>query len=185
MPLHQRAVEWMRNERTARARRWVCIGPFPNPGGAGHGTAYPPESSSEPGQPCPGAYGVVAGKAWYSVGDASGRHTVDLRAALEGALGASRGEAAASSYAYAEFMAERRHEVTLHLSSAAPMRAWLNGTPLPAAQNAAGTTATHHGLIRQGKNTLLVKCSCERGPLAFTFAIAAVRGETLGITWWR
>lgn len=185
MPLHQRAVEWMRNERNVRVRRWMCIGPFPNSGGTGHDTAYPPESGIDLGQACPGAYGVVSGRSWCSVADEAGRHGVDLRAATEGALGASCGEAAASSYAYAEFMAERRQEVALFVTATTPLRVWLNGSPLSVNQSGHSNTAAHHGLIRQGKNILLVKCSCERGPLGFNFELLPVRGEPLGVTWWR
>ena len=188
LPLHQKAVEWLRNERVQRTRRWMVVGEFPNWGdNTGHTTPYPPEQGIDFAAAYPGWYKVIGWKPWYSKADDG--HRVDLQAAFSPVYEYYPRFDHASGYAYAEFTSDRRQEAKLVLGVQNAMKVWLNGAlvyesnyQVPHDQFGSETAT---GFVRQGRNTLLVKCSKIPGPFRFSLDFASNGKEPLQLSWWK
>lgn len=186
LPIHQQSVEWLRKERTGSVRHWKVLGMFPNWGGQGHDTEYPPEKDVDFEATYPGWYDAIAWKDWHSV--AGNGHVVDLQEAFTPDYQHYPCFDRGVGYAYAEFATDRRGEVTVNVGIQDAMKVWLNGTlifetadHLPAA---AFETRDIDAYVRQGRNTLLVKVTKIPGP--FRFSIDSISsGEPLGLRWWK
>ncbi len=187
VPMDQKAVEWIRSERVNRTRRWMVVGEFPNWGGQGHATAYPPEETIDFNAMYPGWYKAISWKPWYSKAD--DQHTVDLQAAFSPVFEYYPRFDHATAYAYAEFTCDKRQEVKLNIGVQNAMKIWLNGAlvhesnyQVPHDQFGKETAA---GFIRQGRNTLLVKCSKTPGPFRFSLDFESAGREPIQLAWWR
>ncbi|HPO14993.1 MAG TPA: glycoside hydrolase family 2 TIM barrel-domain containing protein [Candidatus Hydrogenedentes bacterium] len=187
LPMDQKAVEWLRNERLQRTRRWMVIGEFPNWSGQGHATAYPPEEAIDFSATYPGWYKAISWKPWYSKAD--DKHTLDLQAAFSPVFEYYPRFDHASAYAYAEFTCDKRQEVKLNIGVQNAMKIWLNSAlihesnyQVPHDQFGEETAS---GFFRQGRNTLLVKCSKIPGPFRFSLDFESLTKEPLQLTWWR
>lgn len=187
MPPHQQAVEWLRRERLAQVRRWMVMGEFPNEGGVGHAKAYPPEEGIDLSATYPGWYKAVHWKPWY--GGTTPWEAIDLQAALSLDGHADVYHHYGTGYAYAQFRSDRRQHVVLNLGIRSPMKVWLNN-------KLAHEVDDHHigeelkkvdapGYIREGKNTVLIKCSRRPGPFEFSFGLETGDEGPLQITWWK
>lgn len=187
LPVHQRAVEWMRAQRLEHLRRWMIIGPFPNWGGAGHDAAYPPELAADFEGTYPGWYRAVRWKRWYSRGEQN--HEIDLTEALAPVhLAGSSGDWA-TAYAYAEFAVDRRVNGEVVVESDGPVKVWLNGElagrrdDYPRSAERVETTTAP--FFRQGRNTLLIKTSKAPGPFRLVCRLACRADNPPDIKWWR
>jgi hypothetical protein len=188
LPPNQKAVEWLRNERTQRVRRWMVVGEFPNwENGKGHDTAYPPEEGLDFKASYPGWYKIVSWKPWHSRAD--DQYKVDLQAAFSPIYQYYPRFDHGTGYAYAEFTCDRRQDVKVRLGVQNAMKVWLNGNLV-----FAGTTQVPHdqfqaesaaGYVKQGRNTLLVKCSKVPGPFRFSVDFDSTGRDPLQITWWK
>ena len=187
-PLHlnQPAVEWLRAERVARVHRWQLCGAFPNPGGAGHKAVYPPEQGVNVDAAYAGWFERAAWRPWFSVGEED--HHIDLHEAFATpSTDLPRGDYA-TYYAYAEFNADKRQEMRFLLDVHQPTKLWLNGALAgevsdPEAVAARGLNPM--AFVRQGRNTLLIKCSKGPGPAGFQLTMQPMGREPLQITWWK
>lgn len=188
VPINQKAVEWLRNERNQNVRRWMVIGEFPNwENGSGHDTAYLPEKTIDFSASYPGWYKLIEWRPWYSLTE--DRHKIDLQAAFSPVFEYYPRFDYATGYAYAEFSSDRRQEAKVLIGVQNAMKVWLNGTlihdsnyQVPHDQFASETA---NALIRQGRNTLLVKCSKIPGPFRFSIDFQALGKDPLQFTWWK
>jgi len=188
LPLDQKAVEWLRGERLQRTRRWMVLGEFPNwHNGRGHETAYPPETGIDFSATYPGWYQAIRWKPWYTRADDG--HTLDLQAAFSPIYEYYPRFDHGTGYAYAEFTADRRQEVIIRLGVQNAMKVWLNGAlvhesnrQIPHDRFESDTAA---GLVKHGRNTLLVKCSKIPGPFRFSLDFENTGKDPLQLTWWR
>lgn len=188
LPTNQKAVEWLRNERVQRTRRWMVVGEFPNWGdNDGHKTAYPPEQTIDFNAAYPGWYRVIGWRPWYSKADDG--HKIDLQIACSPVYEYYPKFDYATGYAYAEFTSDKRQEVKLILGVQNAMKVWLNGALVHESNcqvpHDQFDSETATGLIRQGRNTLLVKCSKTPGPFRFSLDFSPSGKEPLQLTWWK
>ncbi len=185
--LEQAPVEWMHAERNTRVRRWMVVGEFPNWNGEGHGTAYPPEKQVDVKATYPGWYKAIRWRAWHA--RAEDDYKVNLQDAFTPVFEYYPRFDYAVGYAYAEFNADRRQEVNIHLGVQNAMKVWLNGGlvhesdyQVPHDQFASETVK---GMVRQGRNTVLVKCTKIPGPFRFSIDFTATGRVPLLLNWWK
>ncbi|MFO0981025.1 MAG: PVC-type heme-binding CxxCH protein [Planctomycetota bacterium] len=147
-------------------RDWLVIGPFPNVDGTGHGRADPPERELEPNA----VYSALGQRvAWRA------RHADDA-AGIVSLMDLTPSELV-TAYAWARFPAAERRPATLFAGSDDAIKVWLNGRlvldhlvdrNLVLDQECAEVT------LEPGTNTVLVKCSQNRGGWAFHARLAAL-----------
>lgn len=188
LPPEQRLVEWMRRERLHTLRRWMVIGEFPNWNrGAGLHTAYPPETAQDFDAVYPGWYRAVRWARWHSSSAAG--HLVDFQAAFSPVFSTAPKDDRAVGYAFAEFVGERRQGARMVLGVQNAMKVWLNGELVFETERqvpGGGTdTETVEVRVRQGKNTLLVKCAKAPGHFGFSLDLERASTAPLAIQWWR
>ena len=179
--------EWLAKERNEGVRRWMVIGEFPNPSGEGHEKAYPPEESQDFSATYPGWYKAISWKPWYSAAERD--HLLDFQDAFAPVYQHYPRFDYGTGYAYAEFTCDKREEATLRLEVVNDVKLWLNGRLVHASrqQTPAQHVATQvaHGLLRQGRNTVLVKCSKTPGPFQFSLFIEDDKERPLSLSWWK
>jgi hypothetical protein len=183
-----RAVEWMRGERNQQLRRWMLIGEFPNwDRCSGHNHAYPPEQAIDFDATYPGWYKAVRWQRWFS--RAQDKHVIDLQAAFSPVFEYYPKFDRAVGYAYAEFTAERRQEMKVHLGLQDATKVWFNGVLIFETENQVPHDQFEEesvdAVTKQGKNTLLVKCSKIPGPFKFSLDLVSNTHAPLLIKWWR
>ena len=181
-----KAGEWLRTVRGTRARRWAVIGEFPNWNGGGHNAVYAPEHHIELAARYPGWHGPVGWRQWHTL--ASQGHALDLHAALNfREPGLSHGDCG-TAYAYAEFNADRRQDARFTIISAHACKVWLNGSLVLAREQPDDhqqENSMSPVLVKQGKNTLLIKSSQAFGPHVIEAGISSATREPLVLNWWR
>lgn len=186
-PVEPKVTEWLRRERSDHVRHWKVIGMFPNWGNAGHDKAYPPEQQLDFEAIYPGWYKAVSWKSWYS--RSKDGHLVDMQEALSPVYQYYPRFDWGTSYAYAEFTSERRQMAFLKLAVQDMAKVWLNGNLIHESRNLSplGHLDEHsiEGLIKQGKNTVLVKVSKIPGQCRFSLNLESAEKEPLLIKWWR
>jgi hypothetical protein len=191
LPPRKEPVEWLRRELVERTRKWMVIGEFPNWDSAGHHTAYPPEQAVELGGTYPGWYRAVSWRPWYARWNEEPelKWRLDLQQACAPVYQYYPRFDHGTGYAYAEFVSDKRQEVRFDLGVQNAMKVWLNGTLVHESDyqvphdQVRWERAT--GWIKQGRNTLLVKCSKNPGPFRFSLDLDPVGKETLALKWWR
>lgn len=187
LPLEQPVVEWHRQQRKERLRRWAVIGEFPNPNGDGYATTYPPEQEYEPEAAYPGWRSLVR---WSTIYTHTVRdHRLDFAEVFAPPCQPSPRQDFSSAYAYTEFNSDQRLTATLTLASHNAAKVWLNGKlvteqPRPHERSAAYDVETE-AVIKQGRNVMLIKLAKAPGPFWFQAEWSDRRGKTLPLTWWR
>ena len=185
-PLDQKAVEWLRNERNTRIRRWMVIGPFANWQDKGHNTDYPPEQNVQFEATYPGWYTPVRWKTWYS--QEQDNHVVDLQEAFTPVYEYYPRFDYGAGYAYAEITSDRRAEASAKIGIQDATKVWLNNKLIYETSR-----QIPHGqfqfdfaecTFKQGRNTLLVKVSKTPGPFKFSIDFEAPR-QPLSLKWWK
>jgi hypothetical protein len=187
-PLQTRAIEWVRNERVQRIRRWMIIGEFPNwHNGAGHETVYPPEKQIGTAATYPGWYKAIAWRPWYA--SAEQDYLIDLQEACSPVFQDYPRFDYGVAYAYAEFSSDRREDTEIQIGVQNAMKVWLNGqlvhvsdNQLPDGQMRRDTAS---GYVKQGRNTVLIKCSKTPGPFRFSVDFVSAGRFPLQLKWWR
>jgi beta-galactosidase len=182
----QRTAEWLRQGRASFVRKWMVIGAFPNWGDCtGHDAAYPPESELNFDATYPGWYRAARWKGWHTRADDG--HKLDFTEALDSDVGTASPCPRGTGYAYAEFSCDRRQEVAINLEGG-PKKVWLNGAIAHVSdldEESVERCETTVAWVKQGKNTLLVKCSNVSGPFALKLAIEPTDSAPLNINWWK
>jgi hypothetical protein len=181
------ARDWLVRERSTNLRRWKVLGTFPNWEGAGHDQAYPPEHGVDFTAEYQGWYKPIAWRDWYTL--ARDRHVLDLQAALSPLLESHSRVECGTAYAYTEVYSDVRQQAVLRFHVQNATRAWLNGNPvcdknihLPSGEF---ETCETEGLLRQGRNVILVKVSTVPGEFRFALDIESSEGKPLEVKWWR
>jgi hypothetical protein len=181
-----KVIEWFREQRALRYRKWMLAGFFPGESGKAHETAFPPERAVDLGAEHSGRYGQIGWTPHFS--RLEDMHEIDLARTLSPFSGSNDADAG-TAYAYAEFTSDRRQSVTLSIDADASLKVWMNGRPFYDSCVPAQPQPTENhvidAFIRQGRNIVLVKLSKRPGPCLFTFNIAPVAKETLAIKWWK
>lgn len=181
-----KAAEWLKAARNNAARRWMVLGEFPNWNGGGHGAVYAPEQGIELAARYPGWHGPVGWRQWHTL--AADRHELNLHAALNfRAPGLSHANGG-TAYAYAEFNAERRQDARITTVSAHGVKVWLNGALIVAQEYSSDGRVIDTmapALVKQGRNTLLIKSSQSFGSHVLEAGISSASREPLMITWWK
>ncbi|NIA15415.1 MAG: hypothetical protein GWP08_15215 [Nitrospiraceae bacterium] len=187
MPLDQKAVEWMRHQRKEHVRRWMVIGPFPNWGGEGHATAYPPEETIQFDATYPGWYAAIGWKPWHT--RAEDDHLLDFQQAFTPIYEYYPRFDNGVGYAYAEITSDRRQDAEIHLELRNATKVWVNGVLVHESKNQIPhdkfESDTAQCTLRQGRNAVLVKASKIPGPFGFGFVIRSATKDPLQITWWK
>jgi hypothetical protein len=188
LPLEQRVVEWLRGQRRERLRRWMLIGEFPNISGEGFSAVYPPETQQDFEASYPGWRSVVRWKPWSTL--AADDHRVDMAEVFAPPAQALPRQDPAVGYAYAEFTCDRRLTATLTLRTPQPAKVWLNGKQIIEHEKPEGTyelprRVEAEAVVKQGRNTMLVKLAKKPGPFWFEADWSDHRGDRLSFTWWR
>jgi len=163
------------------------MGPFPNWEDKGHDTAYPPEQGVQPDATYPGWYTAVRWKPWCAKADDG--FVVDLQQAFTPVYGRDPRFDYGTGYAYAEFTSERRDPATATVRVQDATKVWLNGNLIHDSKHHLPhdefSTQTESCIIRQGRNTLLVKVSKTPGPFKFSVDFSSATKEPLQLKWWR
>lgn len=131
--------------------RWKVIGPFDNTGGRGFDQVYPPEKEFHPDAVYQGKHGPVRWKDYTSRDDYG---TVDFNQALGE-------EKAVVGYALTEFVADRRQEVEIRMTSYNAPKLWVNGklvAQYPVYHSGGQADQyLHRVVLEPGSNRILVK----------------------------
>lgn len=180
-------VEWLRNERN-NTRRWMVLGEFPNwDRCSGLDKTYPPEHEIELDATYPGWYKAIRWRRWHS--RVQNRHVVDLQSAFSPIFEYYPKFDRAVGYAYAEFTAERRQEVTVHIGVQDAMKVWMNGQLVFHTDRQVPHDRFEMEEVpfttKQGRNTVLIKCAKIPGPFKFSFDMASNSRAPLAVKWWR
>lgn len=183
MANHQQIVEWMRKERAAKVRRWKVIGMFPNWGGGGHDTEYPPEKERDFTATYPGWYRSVSWQDWCSL--AHEDHRIDLQAALSPVYQAYPRRDSGTAYAYAEFTADSRQAVAVSVKTVHAAKIWLNDHLLHEEGCPSQDSYVLSANLKQGRNAFLLKLSKIPGPFEFSLDMNDGKGNPVGVAWWR
>ncbi len=187
LPAPQEAIDWLRREKLHRLRQWLVIGMFPNWGGKGHETVYPPEKSVDLAATYPGWYTAIEWKRWYSLADFG--HCIDLQEAFSPVHAKTPQYDYGTGYAYAEFNSAARQAATVHLQVQHATKVWLNGALVHESKEhlPAGAFADHRESVnvKQGRNTVLVKVSKTPGEFQFSFDLESATRDPLHLNWWR
>lgn len=187
LPLEQPAVEWHRVQRKDRLRRWAIIGEFPNPNGEGYATVYPPEREFEMEGAYPGWRSLVQWRAHYT--HTEQEHRLDFARAFAPPAQPSPRQDFSTAYAYTEFTSDRRLTATLTLASHNLAKVWLNGKLLVEQPKPHERTDAYdvevEGVIKQGRNVMLVKLAKAPGPFWFQADWSDQKGKALPLIWWR
>lgn len=185
VPLDRQAVEWLRSERVAHAHRWMILGEFPSPDGKGHELVYPPEEAVDLQARYPGWYQLIGWRPRYSL--SKDEHWLDLQAACMPVFQPGLRNDHSVAYAYAEFVCEKRQEVDAVLRMCNDTKVWLNGKLLHEGRHQrAGGEVVHveaPAIIRQGRNTVLVKCTRIPGRFGFSFDVQSQGRVPLQMKW--
>lgn len=186
-PLLRGARDWLARERTDRIRHWKILGMFPNWGGDGHDYAYPPEQGIDFGADYLGWYKPIRWRDWYSLADES--HLVDLQAALTPVYEYYPRFDHGTAYAYSETVCDTRQKAILRLQIQDDTKVWFNGNPvfekrihLPHKEF---ERCEAEVLLRQGRNTVLVKVSKIPGEFRFALDLESAGNQSLQLKWWR
>lgn len=130
---------------------WLLIGPFDNRGGKGFNAVYPPEEKIDLAATYEGSAGSVDWKQHHTDQEYG---EVDLNKALGKHMGVA-------GYAMSVFESDRERSVELRVGSENANKVWLNGEKLAEAEayhaNSAIDQYVGHGVLKQGKNVILVK----------------------------
>lgn len=185
-PAPAKATEWLKQARGSQARRWMVIGEFPNWNGAGHNAVYAPESGIDLTARYSGWHGPVGWRQWHTL--AANGHALDLHAALNFRAPGLSYANSGTAYAYAEFTGERRQDARFTLYSAHACKVWLNGQMILSREQPDDfrtTDSMSPVLIKQGRNTILIKSSQTYGPHLVEAGISSASREPLMVNWWR
>jgi hypothetical protein len=179
LAVHQRSVEWLRNERRNHTHKWMVLGMFPDWDHGGMDTAYPPETSLDFDATYPGWYRALTWQPWFTTSHE--KHAIAFTDALAPVAYESPNADSGIAYAYAEITCEARCEVSLILDTKCPVKIFVNG----AIHGDSGTEPLPETLpLKQGRNTLLIKAAKFRGDC--TVGIDLKPAEPAGtMTWWK
>lgn len=186
-PIQQTVLDWLRRERSERARQWCVIGPFANWASAGHETAYPPEKQLDLAAVHAGWRGPVQWTRYYAMGDL--RYEIDLDVALPLPMTGQASILPETFYAYAECTAPTRQAATLRLRSSASIKVIANGSIVH--ERVAGSDAqlsTEDAIpltFKQGKNSVLIKLSRRDSPATLALDFSSATRDPLILKWWR
>ncbi len=179
LAVHQRSVEWLRNERRNHTHKWMVLGMFPDWDHSGMDTIYPPEENLDFDATYPGWYRALNWQPWFTTSHK--KHAIAFADALAPVYYESPNTDSGIAYAYAEITCEARGEVTLVLDTKCPIKLFVNG----ALHGDSGTEPLPETLpLKQGRNTLLIKAAKFRGNC--TVGIDLKPTEPAGtMTWWK
>lgn len=188
MPPEQKVVEWLRRERTDHVRRWMVIGEFPNwDKNSGFKFPYPPEKEQDFNAVYEGWYQPARWRRWYAC--AGQEYVVDFQEVLEPVFEYYPKFDRAVAYAYAEFTCDRRLETEMHLGIQNATRVWLNNTVVYETERQVPHDQFEKDVVpvvlRQGKNTLLVKGAKIPGKFRFSLVFSSENHGTQAIKWWK
>jgi hypothetical protein len=191
VPPRKEPVEWLRQEKTNHTRKWMVLGEFPNWGGTGHDTAYPPEQAVDLTATYPGWYKAISWRPWFGLwhDEHKSRGLVDLQQAFSPIFQYYPRFDHGTGYAYAEFSAERRQDLRFDFAVSNAMKVWLNGVLIHEHNYQVPHDEVRwekaRAWCKQGKNTLLIKCSKNPGPFRFGLEVESAEKEALIIKWWK
>jgi beta-galactosidase len=188
LPPEQKAVEWLRLQRTHTVQRWMVLGEFPNwNSNGGFNITYPPERVIDFDAVYEGWYQPARWRRWYAC--AQTEYVVDFQQALEPVFQWYPKFDRAVAYAYAELTCERRVDAVMRVGFQNATRIWINNTVVFESDRQAPHDQFLRDAVsvtlRQGKNTLLVKGA--KIPGAFKFSLEfSLEGQAAQIVkWWR
>ncbi|HEY1375335.1 MAG TPA: hypothetical protein VGF55_00995 [Gemmataceae bacterium] len=145
-------------EHVGFLRSWKVVGPFPNPGGKGMETVYPPEQGLDFAAEYDGKSGKVK---WKEFTSKAADGVIDLN----DAVGASPEGVA---YAAAEFRSKDARAAEVRLGSFVGFKLWVNGELVLVRGDAyTGFDPDHYVAavkLKPGANTILVKFAQEPPP---------------------
>lgn len=188
LPPEQKPVEWLRHERTTTLQRWMVLGEFPNwRQNSGFTIAYPPEKEIDFDATYEGWLQPIRWRRWFACAHTG--YIVDLQKALEPIFQWYPKFDRSVAYAYTEVMSDRRVEIPVQIGYQDATRIWLNNMIIFETEEQVPhdqfRKVTAMVTLRQGKNTILVKCAKIPGPFKFSFAIDADYMKENNIKWWK
>jgi hypothetical protein len=186
-PVQQSVLDWLRRERSERARLWNVIGPFANWDGAGHETKYPPEQQVDLAAVHAGWRDPVRWTRWYAIGEVRGE--IDFDAALGLPFTGQASILPETYYAYAECTAPTRQAATLRIRTATSLKVFVNGASCHESEpDARGTTTREEPVsiaLKQGRNAILIKVSRNRVAAHLGMEMVSATRDPLIVKWWR
>ena len=177
--VHQRSVEWIRNQRNDFTQNWAIIGMFPYSPDAAKAPVYPPENTIDLTATYPGWYRALSWKHWFS------KRNDKFVMNLDSALGPEFVEGPTSdygiAYAYAEVIGETRGEMRLVLDRKTRMEVYINNALVYSPESDENEPNVY---IKLGKNTILVKIFKTPGAFRFKLDFEAL-STPVKYRWWK
>ncbi len=186
-PIQQTVLDWLRRERSERARLWCVIGPFPNWANTGHEMAFPPEKQLDLAAVHAGWRGPVQWTRYYAIGDL--RYEINLDDALPLPMTGPATILPETYYAYADCTAPTRQAATLRLRTCASIKVIANGAIVhERAADSEAQLSTEEAIpltFKQGKNSILIKVSRRNTPATLALDFSSSTRDPLILKWWR
>ena len=166
----------------------MVIGEFPNWNKcSAFDTAYPPEKDINFSAVYPGWYKSAQWQRWYSCSQSE--HVVDLQVALEPVFQWYPKHDRSVAYAYAEVTCEKRMETELRIGYQDATRVWINNAQLFETHDQVPhdqfESITIQVTLRQGRNSILVKCAKIPGPFKFSITFEDAEQVMPYLKWWK
>lgn len=179
LPVHQRAVEWLRNERMNHTRMWSIVGPFPDWNGQGMDNQFPPEDHIDFKATYPGWYKAIHWKNWFTT--KSSQYRIKMDDAI-GKINQNGQSEPGVTYAYTEINSERRGSMRLLLNSNCQVRIWVNQTVVLECRTPKPEPVEQEISLKQGRNTLMVKIGHSKNQGVFSVDLEPIR-ENIPVKW--
>lgn len=154
---------------------WQILGPFPNMGGSGLETEYPPEKGVDLKATYPGAAGKTA--AWQHITGPGGKTEAPGPVKLTGRFGVNENVCA---YAYTTLRSATRRKVTLLVGGDDTLTIWVNGKKvLTKSEDSAAKPDDCRAdvVLEAGENPVLLKVCQGWGNWEFYVRVAAPTAE--------
>lgn len=178
--VHQRSVEWIRQQRQDFTQNWALLGMFPYTPDVAKAPAYPPEDSVELDGTYPGWYRALSWKSWFPI--QRDGYEIDMDEALGPEFVCGPTSDYGIAYAYAEVIGETRGEMRLVVDPNTRMDVWMNGSLVYSSVNSGDDEPSVY--MKLGKNTVLVKLYKAPGPFRFKLAFEAKK-DPVQYRWWK
>jgi hypothetical protein len=179
LPVHQKAVEWLRHERMNHTRLWSLVGPFPDSNGTGMENTFPPEDHVDLQGTYPGWYKAVQWTHWFA--NHKNKYRVNLNESI-GKVNQNDQAEPGITYAYTEFTAERRGTIRLTYMTNCSIRIWLNQSIVVDSITSNSESNEQEISVKQGRNTLLLKIRHKDNRSEFGVDLEPIR-ENVPIKW--
>ncbi|MCX8064509.1 MAG: hypothetical protein N3G21_04975 [Candidatus Hydrogenedentes bacterium] len=178
------AVEFMRYKKNSSFRKWMVIGPLPKDPDFQVPNSHCVDKFMKSEMKFETMFGKSSAKIWFT--SENDGHKLNLLDALGIQTYTHHlEEFSFSSFAYAEFVVPQKTEAIFQIETPNIIQVWVNENLIIENLTMSTDVKIYEAKtqLKPSKNSILVKCAKERGPLYFILNIYDKERKKLDITW--